>query len=506
MALNNISFVKGKGGLGRPLPGKDYISGLVFYAPSLPSGFSTSNRVQVVYSTEQAETLGILADYSDETRATTAITVSNAGAIGDQVTINSLEPGNTTVSIVTYTRTAAATTATTIAAAIAAAINNTTATHGYTATSAAAVITLTFRKGLGIYPNTGTPITILTTGTIAASVTTPASGGVASRLAVWHYHVSEFFRIQPKGFLWLGFFAVPGTYDYTELQTVQTAAQGAIRQFGVYVDSKAYAVGDLSLIQTVCNGMDVAKTGVSVVYAGNIAAVTDLTTLSDLSLLNNNKVSVTIAQDGAGLGAQLYAATGKSITDLGACLGAVALSAVQEDIAWVAKFNQSSGTELETLAFANGTLLSNAVVTGTFLDAIDLKRYIFLRKLPNRAGSYYNDNHCAIAQSSDYAYINDNRVIDKAIRGVDSDLLPSLNAPLLLNADGTLANSTIAALESQGVASANQMVRDGEISSVTVTIDPTQVVASTSTLIVAVDIVPIGVARNIIVNIGYKLS
>lgn len=506
MSLNNISFVKGEGGLGRPLPGKDYISGLCFFTANLPAGFDANNRVKVVYSLQQAENLGVLGDYSDETKATAGITVSAAGTVGDVSVINVLEPAGNTVEVLRYTRTAAATTATTIAAAMAAQINNTTFLHGYTATSSAGILTLTFRPGLGIYPNAGTPLTVQNTGTMTIAITAAASGGVASKLAVFHYHISEFFRIQPKGFLWLGFFAVPGTYNYTELLTMQTAAQGAIRQFGVYVDSKAYASGDLALVQSIANTMDTAKTGVSVVYAGDIKAVTDLSTLANLAVMNNNKVSVTIGQDAGGLGVQLFAATGKSITDLGACLGAVALSAVQEDIAWVGKFNQSSGTELETLALANGLKLSDETVNPTFLDAIDLKRYIFLRKFPNRSGSYYNDNHCAVAQSSDYAYINDNRVIDKAIRGVDSDLLPSLNSPLLLNADGTLANSTIAALESQASVSVNQMIRDGELSDATITIDPTQNVAQTSSITVAVDMVPIGVARNIIVNIGYKIN
>jgi len=31
MSLPNITFIKGQGGLGRPLPGQDYISGLLFY-------------------------------------------------------------------------------------------------------------------------------------------------------------------------------------------------------------------------------------------------------------------------------------------------------------------------------------------------------------------------------------------------------------------------------------------------------------------------------------------
>ena len=61
-------------------------------------------------------------------------------------------------------------------------------------------------------------------------------------------------------------------------------------------------------------------------------------------------------------------------------MGAVALAKVSDDIAWVGKFNMSSGTELEGIAFANGVKFTDASITSTLLDAIDLKRYIFLRK------------------------------------------------------------------------------------------------------------------------------
>jgi hypothetical protein len=166
----------------------------------------------------------------------------------------------------------------------------------------------------------------------------------------------------------------------------------------------------------------------------------------------------------------------------------------------------SNGLELDTIAFANGVKFSDASVTSNLLDAIDLKRYIFLRKFPNKSGSFHNDSHTVITPSSDYAFIENNRVIDKAIRGVDEALTPSLNSPLLLNANGTLANSTIAFLTGQATVITDEMVRNGEASAIGVTIDPNQNVASSSKVVVAINIVPRGVARNIVVNIGFKTT
>ena len=77
---------------------------------------------------------------------------------------------------------------------------------------------------------------------------------------------------------------------------------------------------------------------------------------------------------------------------------------------------------------------------------------------------------------------------------------------MLLNSDGTLANSTIVYLESQATVITDNMVRNNEASAISVSIDPMQNVASTSQVVVTINIVPIGVARNIVVNIGFKTS
>jgi hypothetical protein len=69
-----------------------------------------------------------------------------------------------------------------------------------------------------------------------------------------------------------------------------------------------------------------------------------------------------------------------------------------------------------------------------------------------------------------------------------------------------LSNSTVAFLTGQATVITDEMVRNGEASAVSVTIDPNQNVASTSRVVIAVDIVPVGVARNIVVNIGFKTS
>ena len=69
---NDITFTRTGGGLGRPLAGGDHMSAMVFYTTgSLPSGFSSNDRIKKIYSVQEAEDLGVLDPHADETKGTT---------------------------------------------------------------------------------------------------------------------------------------------------------------------------------------------------------------------------------------------------------------------------------------------------------------------------------------------------------------------------------------------------------------------------------------------------
>lgn len=510
--LPSITFQKGQGGLGRALPGQDYISGMLIYTANsnLPSGFSTSARVKAFYALSDAVSAGIVNTYSDATAATGTYLITAAGATGDTIEIkvadiNALGIAQST-SLGVYTKVAGDSTIALLGASIAAAINAGTITHGYSASFATATLTLTAPKRLGIYLNTGTPISVTIVGTIAGTIT-QFSAGVASRFAVWYYHISEFFRLQPQGVLYVGFYPVPGAYTFTDITTMQQFANGTIRQIGVFKDpAAAYTTADITAINTVCVANDAAKKPLSAIYAADLSGTTDISTIADLATLTANKVSDCIAQDGAAQGNYLWLTVGKSITTLGALLGNVAKASVSQDIAWIQQFNVSNGTECEVLAFANGQKFTDIAITDSLLEALNVKRHIFLLKKVGISGSYWNDSHTAIALTSDYAFIEDNRTIDKATRILYAALLPSLNGPLLLNSDGTLRDTTIAYLETQGNVGLDAMVRNEELSAKSVVINPAQNVLTTSQIIIAVTLIKNGVARYIVVPIGFKLS
>lgn len=517
MSLPDIIFNKGQGGLNRPLPGQDYISALIFYTASLPSGFTTSKNIKMFFQLQDAVNAGILGDYSGATPAMAEYLITNDGATGDQITFSVADidsTGNLPVDasgnyigptlLCKYVRLSTDTTIAILGASIAAAINANTINNGYSATFNTATITITAPKKFGIYLNTATtPLSVTIVGAIAGTIT-QFSGGVFDPLSFYYYHINRFFITQPGGNLQVGFFSIPGTYNFAEVTTMQTFAKGTLRQIGVYKDfSSAWSEGDLTALHLVCVANDAVHMPLSGLYGADMTATTDISTLPDLSLLTANKSSDIIIQDGGGQGNFLYKTSGKSVSALGAMLGAVALAKVSQSIGWVANFNMSDGTEFEELTFCNGQAYSSAAISQTLLNSLDNKRHVFLRKIVGVDGSYFNQGHTAISVTSDYAFIEDNRTIDKAIRGTYAALVPSLNGPIQLNANGTLSENTVATLEAAPNTNLDAMVRAGEMSAYAIIINPVQYVLQTGQLVVTIEIVQQGVARQIVVNIGF---
>lgn len=515
---NSLVFNKGEGGTGTPLAGSDYISGLLFYSATLPSGFDSSNRIKVVYSVEDAEALGITDTSSDETKSTATYLVTTKFATGNTfkltcATIDSTNPLSAinslgTVTLCDYTADAtAATDTTTSATAIAAAINARTYITGFTATSNTATLTITAVAGQGLFLNSGTPYVKTETGTIAGTLTQNVVAGVASELDIMHYHISEYFRKQPKGKLYVGVYATADATTFASVTLMQNYASGEMRQIGIYQKTTAFVASQLTTLQAVLTTLSTNKRPLQAVYQSEFSTHTDLTDVTDytnLHLLTCPNVTAVIAQDGAAQGFKLWKATAKSIGSVGACIGDVSFASVQEDIAWIEKFNLSNGVEMEVVAFANGQYFT-ALSTGTITN-LDAYGYVFAIKEIDLNGTYWNDSHTATATNSDYRYIENNRAIDKAIRGMRAYLTPALGANTYTNDDGTLEQATVSYFESLAQKFLDQMVAARELSNAKASIDASQNVVSTSTLTIVVQIIKAGVARNIIVNIGYTTA
>ena len=122
-------------------------------------------------------------------------------------------------------------------------------------------------------------------------------------------------------------------------------------------------------------------------------------------------------------------------------------------------------------------------------------------------GTYLNDSFTATGLETDFAYIENNRTIDKAIRSINKVLIKKVSGPAYIDPDtGLLEASGVAALEGLCDDVLDQMVRDGEVSGYEVYINPKQQVLKTSKLEIIVKIIPVGTLRKIEVKIGLTLK
>ncbi len=183
---------------------------------------------------------------------------------------------------------------------------------------------------------------------------------------------------------------------------------------------------------------------------------------------------------------------------IGNCLGAVSNASVNESIAWVQKFPCG----LNVPGFITGELLRETSTTEQNL--INDKRYIFVRTHVGIANSYYNDSFTLDKETSDYAFIENVRTMDKATRGIRTNLLPQLNAPLYVDpSTGKLRADTVKSLENTAGRALEDMEKAGELSGYSVKIDPDQNILATSQLEIQVKNVAVGVMRKVLVKIGY---
>lgn len=514
MALPNINFVKSTSGLGRALPGTDYISAhLHYYATgaTLPTGFTVNDRIKKIFSVADAEALGINGNSLGETKAVAKMVVGGTPAAGDTVAITYTGIMGVVTVLSTYTLTSAdAVSTTTAAAALAAAINAGTQTHGFSATNSTSSLLITTKAGEGIFPNSGTPYASTITGGSTGTWTQPTGSGstvlgVASWIDTLYYHIVEYFRIQPKGQLYVGLFVEEAsTYTFSAITTMQNYAMGEIKQISVFEKNVAFAAAQCAALQAIATANEAVYKPLQIILNAEISATGSVASLVDLSTQTAPNVSVVIAQDGAAAGYKIYKATGKSVGSCGAMLGAVSLALVSESIAWVSKFNMALGTELDTIAFSNGQLYS-ALADSQF-ESLNNYAYVFLRKLTGIAGSYWSDSKTTVTPTSDYSTIENNRTYQKITRVVRANMLPALSSPLKVNADGTLTAATIGYFETLANNPLVQMEADGELSAHKIIINPAQDVLATSTLELTLQNVPLGVARIIKINVGFVKS
>lgn len=305
-----------------------------------------------------------------------------------------------------------------------------------------------------------------------------------------YYQAAEFFRIAPGATLYLCFNLS------NVVQELLVATGGKVRQLAAYTTT----VNNLeSVWQAMAQSFSDAKAPLQILLGYRSATALTDTAATDLENSESPNVSVLVAGDGGAQGAALATSLSmKVIPAIGAVLGAMAKAKVHESVAWVERFDFSDGTELATIRTAAGTNNpSDATVS-----AWDDKQYLMLQKDHSVSGTFLADSWTATDPTSDYVTIENNRTIQKVIRQLLRKLAPQQNRPVYVAPNGTLRIDTIKFWEALAAESLTVMQSAGEISSYGVYINPNQNVLATSEVVLEIRVQPVGVAREIIVNLG----
>lgn len=320
---------------------------------------------------------------------------------------------------------------------------------------------------------------------------------------VLHYHLSELYRINPAVSLYVGIFEKPqgDNMTFAEIKTVQNFADGRIRQIGVWCGDRVPGEDDLVAIQGQADTLEAQGAELSVVYAPKVANVKQIST--KLAGGGKCRVSVVIGQAGSGTGAELYkdaANAGKSsVSGLGVVLGLISKAKVHQCIAWVKEFP----TGISLPAFGDGTLLRD--MDKALVEQLDAARYLFFVTKQGQSGSYMNDSHTMDTATSDYAYIEGVRTMDKGVRRVRSYIIPELAGEIYIDAEtGRLKSYTVAYLETVANHAFEDMEKAGELSGYKVEIDPDQNVLSSGEVEFVIKKVQVGVMRHVRIKIGFK--
>lgn len=328
-----------------------------------------------------------------------------------------------------------------------------------------------------------------------------ASGILASDLlyGIVHYHVSEYFRIHKEGEVYVGFGVLNQTLSFAA-NTIKGITNGRVCQYGVFSDDLAVT----SAFQALMNELEGLHMDAVCLFGYtntmSYSAIPNQTTKPD------SKIWPLIAGDGGNSGASYATALGLTyIPAVGTALGALSLSGVEESFAHIRQFNVSDGQELNEIVMCDGTLYKDMLAAD--LDNLKDAGFGFFIQEIGVTGTYINDNRTATDPQSDYSSLNINRVVQKASRGIRSELVPELNGKVKIDPNtGELSIGYIDYIETLTSTPLARMEAEGELSGFTVAIDPKQNLLQNSTLQIGVKLIPYGISREIVVTLGLAVN
>lgn len=339
----------------------------------------------------------------------------------------------------------------------------------------------------------------------------------ANQKVLTHYHLSEIFRLAPESQIILLPVAVGKMQDSTAHIVKAIRANKQVKGVGLFgfTNDLSTIASDVEELQTQIVEA-VKPDGILIDFVlieGKGKEGLEVNNFADLKEKNAPQVSVIIAQD-KGIAAVDDAY--KYHASIGSALGMLSVRNVSENLGSVdienKPENAKGGNTYPLTDEGKKRYISAGISTGQSaeelsneqLKLLNDKGYILAGQYADMAGFFLSNSPTCVSKSSDYTYIENNRVWNKAARLVRQTLSPRIKSKLPKNPQtGYLKDSIVTSLqELAGKAIERQMVVTGEISGYAVSIDAKQTVTEQTPLKVKIRLVPDDILHAIEGEIG----
>lgn len=320
----------------------------------------------------------------------------------------------------------------------------------------------------------------------------------------FYEHIAEFFRLAPEGTLYLYLANISDSAVLTFLRLNPLIKGFAVAGNSVFDTNQVFAI---PYYQT-----------------SIIDALAQENRLIDFCIIGLNSFTMDYSVDLTELAAPqisvLVGASGSStFAAAGAMLGMLAARKVNENVGSVAIQNppfEKRGMVDYSLTDNNHGLWLDAKLTGgesvssltkAQLTQLENFGYIFAASYEGYPGFFFNNSKTCISAASDYCFIENNRVWNKAARAIRTALLPEVKGVVKKNpTTGFIKSTTVSRWTGIANKALEQMVADDEISGFEVFIDPSQTVNSTQPVKITAKVVADGIVHAFEVALGLTNS
>ncbi|MCO5253631.1 MAG: DUF2586 family protein [Bacteroidetes bacterium] len=242
---------------------------------------------------------------------------------------------------------------------------------------------------------------------------------------------------------------------------------------------------------------------------GEIELAWEIGELPDMREKNAPNVSISIAQDPAVAAIEGY----ELLADVGSVIGMLAVRKISENLGSVdierkptayradANYTLTRGNRWKTAQLSNGVKFE--ALTPAQRKALTDKGYIYAGEYAGYAGVFLNGSPTCVTATSDYAWIENNRVWNKAARVIRRTLLPKVKSKFKRDPQtGFVRSTTLSYWQGLVESALETMVSSDDISGYSVIIPAAQNPTNATPLQVQAVVVKDGIVHEFSVDVS----